>query len=792
MSKEAMKATRILTEVEVEELFLLCSAAEEHDEESWNRVREWLETNVKNSKLLAAAVMNQEEGETSLHVILTKRPPLDIVRRMVEIAPNILRIEDSNKMLPLHVACKHSASVEVIDKLIQGAPIAVRKGDMSSWLPIHFACGNPEISVDVVSRLLRDANDTVWRKTDREQLPIHLACASRASLGEIQRLLKDAPETVRAIDYLSRTPLLLARNYGATPEVIDFLEAVTAKTNEAEKRQAELAKRELETIMSDCGPQENERLWKSLKEWIGKYRSNSLVSIPEECFEKIWNFPIIIRDIVARDKFVQSNLNRNFCKRDSIALLMLDFYCFFLMIPIFYILSTRQITYLFSDGTLPPPSSTSLSLTIVLFVLGAYEGFRGLLRVVPILLTKSLVSIVANPLENFLQLVISIVVLFMMIAILSPNAFVYESSNAEKELFRHLTALCIGILCMEAWEILTKASLKFAVTSNGVIYVMKRIFYFVFVLFFVIISFSFIFNVLYLSTNICENPENFSFCRLGTSIIELYLFLYGSVDYTYFFSANGVELDPQRDGNFGVLFYALYMFLVVILFLNLLVAIIVDSYTAVSGDAEASFWTQRMLFVHDVHEIRNLSNFIAKMPLWKRLKCCRSPQLEENSSEDKSDFDSYGRHWDLLVSSFPEKRKEEEKDVFNSKCWIFTMFRFLYMTIIFLWVILGFLSAGLLWSPQIREWLFQALTEKENGKNDIIKEERAEMELLNAEILNGNQTISTTIGMVNSEIGQLKLDFTEMKQEAKRFKSDLEEIKKMLVDFQLLFRSTNS
>jgi len=87
---------------------------------------------------------------------------------------------------------------------------------------------------------------------------------------------------------------------------------------------------------------------------------------------------------------------------------------------------------------------------------------------------------------------------------------------------------------------------------------------------------------------------------------------------------------------------------------------------------------------------------------------------------------------------------------------------------------------------------FSSFNKKKNGKNDIIKEERKEVQLLNAEILNGNQTISTTIGMVNGDISQLKLDFAEMKGDAKLFKSDLGKIKKMLVDFQLLFRSTNS
>lgn len=106
----------------------LLPATEEHEIESWNSIRNWLQNNRNNAKLLAAAVNNQEEGETSLRAILRKCPPLDVVREMIEIAPNLLRLPNSNGLLPLHIAC-HSASMVVVDELVQGTPITVRIGD---------------------------------------------------------------------------------------------------------------------------------------------------------------------------------------------------------------------------------------------------------------------------------------------------------------------------------------------------------------------------------------------------------------------------------------------------------------------------------------------------------------------------------------------------------------------------------------------------------------------------------------------------------------------------------------
>jgi hypothetical protein len=108
-------------------------------------------------------------------------------------------------------------------------------------------------------------------------------------------------------------------------------------------------------------------------------------------------------------------------------------------------------------------------------------------------------------------------------------------------------------LCFEAWIVLTYASLQFATTSNGVAQVLRRIVYFLFVLSFVIVTFSLMFTMVYSTTNLCEDPADFYFCTLAASISELYNLLYGNVDYTQFYvSVSGVELNSSREKNFAV------------------------------------------------------------------------------------------------------------------------------------------------------------------------------------------------------------------------------------------------
>lgn len=106
-----MEKSRIYTEAEIEQLFWLCSDAKDEDIESWNPVRNWLKNNRNVEKLVTAAVNNQEEGETSLHVILRKYPPLDIVREMIEIAPNLLLICFDYQILMVCCHCILPASI---------------------------------------------------------------------------------------------------------------------------------------------------------------------------------------------------------------------------------------------------------------------------------------------------------------------------------------------------------------------------------------------------------------------------------------------------------------------------------------------------------------------------------------------------------------------------------------------------------------------------------------------------------------------------------------------------------
>ena len=191
------------------------------------------------------------------------------------------------------------------------------------------------------------------------------------------------------------------------------------------------------------------------------------------------------------------------------------------------------------------------SYVIVFFLCGAYKCFRGLSRIMNLVVRNSILSLAMSPIVHLHHAIVSVII-FTWTGI-HWNRDPAHVTNTQTEVFRCLSAIVCGILGIELLIVFTYSSLKFAMTSNGIGHVLKRIAYSLFVLLFVILIFSLMFSSVYSSTNICEDPEDFLFCRFGTSMLELYGYLFGNVEYSYFYvSSSGVLLEPRREGNFAV------------------------------------------------------------------------------------------------------------------------------------------------------------------------------------------------------------------------------------------------
>jgi ankyrin repeat protein len=123
--------------------------------EPFERIEEWLRFHEDDSKLLKTAITYSTNGRTNFHFILERDPPIGIIQKLIEYAPEVLIMGDDLYRLPIHTACGRGrlASFDVIQALVKGYPESVEKTDKIGCLPLHYAIGS-QASLSIVSFLI--------------------------------------------------------------------------------------------------------------------------------------------------------------------------------------------------------------------------------------------------------------------------------------------------------------------------------------------------------------------------------------------------------------------------------------------------------------------------------------------------------------------------------------------------------------------------------------------------------------------------------------------------------------
>ena len=216
-----------------------------------------------------------------------------------------------------------------------------------------------------------------------------------------------------------------------------------------------------------------------------------------------------------------------------------------------------------------------------------------------------------------------------------------------------------------------------------------------------------------------------------------------------------------RENTVSQILYVLYGFLVVILLANVLIAIVTDSYGVIKNERAALvFWSNRLDFVAEMDAIANAVNLIvtcgAVRPIPSRsmhgppdgaaaVEGWRGGNHDNfttgtDKTKGKAPFRS---GWNFLISLFdPNLFKENDISMLSIDFWCYTFLRiFVALIVIPVWIVAGVITAGWLWPPQIREYLFY--------------QRRAAVS--RADIAEG----------VKNEVNQLKSDLKDLRDELK-------------------------
>ena len=152
------------------EFYDLCGEVDE--EEDFDRIRQWLNTNKDdNNSYLAALTYQGYLNATPILNISYKLPPLDIIQIIVKYAPEVLKMKDDTGVLPIHLACESRVSLEVIQALITASPDTIKDEDNKGLLPLHWAC-REDASLDILNFLIESYPEGRYQKDKLGRTPL--------------------------------------------------------------------------------------------------------------------------------------------------------------------------------------------------------------------------------------------------------------------------------------------------------------------------------------------------------------------------------------------------------------------------------------------------------------------------------------------------------------------------------------------------------------------------------------------------------------------------------------------
>lgn len=249
-----------------------------------------------------------------------------------------------------------------------------------------------------------------------------------------------------------------------------------------------------------------------------------------------------------------------------------------------------------------------------------------------------------------------------------------------------------------------------------------------------------------------------------------------------------IGTETRYDQNLvAQILYIFYGFFIVILLSNVLIAIVTDSYEVVQNDRAAIvFWSNRLDFVAEMDSIASVVR--------KRIFCTdgdgnkQKTSIVPNATQDDRSYESYASSnhhtynaygseewfrdkWNSIMSMF-------DHDIYGATgednrpidFWYDVLNKTLAIFVIPPWLILGFVTVGILWPPQVREWLF---VQKDTAAS------RAEIERRKIEQL---QEIQRDTKLLKEE---LKMEMQHDREEMFRMKAEVDAVQEeVLSDLQ--------
>jgi ankyrin repeat protein len=582
-------------------------------------------------------------------------------------------------------------------------------------------------------------------------LPMHYACAYGTHPGVLDVLANVHPASLIAKERHGRTPMHLAMvnaHRDASPNTIRFLlqrSPESKQTINERDNDGFLPLHLLALSLKGYRMDELER-----RHNVGESLSLYLEAEPiptADFLTAIQDLPDWLHDTAVVSRHVRNVLNDKIAKRFPTSILMLDGYLLLVWIVCFAVSTHATIDARFGPNSGDPSGSNKGGSAggpalIICFVACVYFFFRELIQVVSLISLGCFSNWWKDP-TNWLDC--SVIVLVTYYAVLMAT----ESSAISNDAFRSGVAFTQGLLWVSIIMFLKNTLVDFAVFVGGVFYVVQRLLAFLLAVGIILLAFAQMFYFLYTDTSICDPPApillpngtevaadpeqlgcTFPHCSFGYSLLQVYSMMMGEINTVNRYSTN---LAAQ-------IIFVVYAFLVVILLSNVLIAVVTDSYEIIQNDRAAIvFWNNRLDFVAEMDAIR--------YAIQRRFLCLgfggggrstkrsggsrqgsisagaggsgvvevqEGPNSAEGTGgskpedahhhEDDGTADYFRNAWHQVLLLFDDNLYDEVDWI---EAVVYNVFRVLCVFVVIpLWLLAGALTAGWLWPPQVREYLF--------------------------------------------------------------------------------------
>ncbi|KAL7556480.1 hypothetical protein ACA910_003113 [Epithemia clementina (nom. ined.)] len=747
-------------------------------EESWQAVREWLSSHDAETVRMAAE-QRGESGLTALHFACRNVPPLDVIDVFLSIAADTVQWPDSFGWLPVHYACASGSDTAVIQALTESFPESKTTTDRRRRTPLHFALGEKPASPDVI--FLLSSTGAASYPDEIGMLPLHYACAFGASEEVLYVLTEAYPDAITARDSRHRTPLHFAlSNAGrkTVPAAVRLLlslnKSIVNSINNGPLPLRVLAEY-AQTIRKDDVNRDEKR------ESVHRCLDHLLQAKPKptaDFFTALQSLPDWLEEAAVVMPVVQNLLNEKISQRFPTAVLLLDFE-FLALIITFYSLSVvnsldRRFNYDNSDN--PVSLEVPISLIVPLYVGTGYFLLREVIQIISLISLNVFKLWLYDP-SNYLNVAFTAVVLSW--------AVVMQHGSGNRDAFRIGSAVSVIILWVKLLAYLRNMLIEFAVFVRGLFFVVRRLSAFLISLSIILIAFAQMFNTVFRHSEECQAQPNdalddliilentrcdenrlFSYCDFWNSFLSVYTMLLGEV-----------SEDDFLGSGIAIALFVTFMFLVVILLANVLIAIVTDSYKVIQDQKAAIvFWTNRLDFVAEMDAIAN-------GPWVTRFRKVRG---SDDSNEVREA--TFGKQlWNQIWELFEE---EVDEGILSVDFLAYFFLRVLACVIIPMWILIGFLTFGWMWPPQVREFIFTSTVSAHSS--DIAMEDdlrKTQVANLQQEVSILKEDLLQELAMDRTQVVQIKSQVAERKQEIATEMRQIKRLVTMLFERQSQFTS---